>query len=138
MVSCAPFDFLGYTVGRNYAPQTGRCYIGTRPSKGRIQRICQTIRERTGRQRLLIPVEDVVGDLNRLLRGWANYFCLGSVSKAYQAVDTYVAMRLRQWLFRKHKQPRPGYLHYPDLYLTHTLGLVRLPLLPRSYPSAKA
>jgi len=132
------FDFLGYTVGRCYSPQTGRAYIGTRPSKGRIQRICRTIRERTARHRLLDPVEDVVSDLNRLLRGWANYFCLGPVSKAYRAVDACVTTRLRQWLCGKHKQSSRGYTRYPDRYLAETLGLVRLPLLTRSYPWAKA
>ena len=34
------FDFLGYTFGRCYSPRTGRAYIGTRPSKKRIVRIC--------------------------------------------------------------------------------------------------
>jgi RNA-directed DNA polymerase len=35
-------------------------------------------------------VEEVVADLNPMLSGWANYFCLGSVSKAYQIVDNHV------------------------------------------------
>jgi len=132
------FDFLGYTVGRCYSPQTGRAYIGTRPSKGRIQRICQTIRERTGRHRLLDPVEDVVGDLNRLLRGWANYFCLGPVSKAYRAVDAFGTTRLRQWLCAKHGTPGRGTSRYPDEALYGTLGLIRLPELTRNLPWAKA
>ena len=35
------FDFLGYTFGRCYSPKTGRAYLGTTPSKKRVQRICQ-------------------------------------------------------------------------------------------------
>ena len=35
--------------------------------------------------------------------GWANYFCLGPVSKAYAAVDNHARRRLRQWLCNKHK-----------------------------------
>ncbi len=53
-------------------------------------------------------------------------------------MDAHVATRLRQWLCRKHKQSSRGYSHYPDRYLTETLGLVRLPLLTRSLPWAKA
>jgi len=132
------FDFLGYTVGRCHSPQTGRGYIGTRPSKGRIQRICRTIRERTARHRLLDPVEEVVSDLNRLLRGWANYFRLGPVSKAYRAVDACVTTRLRQWLCGKHGTPGRGTSRYPDEAMYGTLGLLRLPELTRSYPWAKA
>lgn len=132
------FDFLGYTVGRCYSPQTGRAYIGTRPSTGRIQRICQAIGERLARHRLLDVVEDVVSDLNRLLRGWANYFCLGPVSKAYRAVDACVTTRLRQWLCGKHETPGRGTSRYPDGYLYETLGLIRLPELTRNLPWAKA
>jgi RNA-directed DNA polymerase len=29
----------------------------------------------------------IVERLNRMMIGWANYFCLGSVSKAYSAID---------------------------------------------------
>jgi RNA-directed DNA polymerase len=43
------FDFLGYTFGRGYSPQTGRAYLGTTPSKQRVQRICAAISEATRR-----------------------------------------------------------------------------------------
>ncbi len=60
------------------------------------------IRELTGRRWLLLDAQAVVTRLNRLLVGWANYFCLGPVSKAYQRVDHHVGYRLRQWLCAKH------------------------------------
>ena len=81
---------------------------------------------------------DLVVDLNRKLSGWANYFCLGPVSRAYRAVDAHVTTRLRRWLCGKHKVSSQGFSHYPDTYLTDTLGLVRLPLLPRTFPCANA
>ena len=79
-----------------------------------------------------------MSDLNRLLRGWANYFCLGPVSKAYRAMDAYVTTRLRQWLCGKHKTPGRGTSRYPDEALYETYGLTCLPALARNRPWAKA
>ncbi len=58
--------------------------------------------------------------------GWANYFCLGPVSRAYGAVDQHAQNRLRQWLRRKHKEPSRGTSRFPAKYLYEVLGLVRL------------
>jgi len=132
------FDFLGYTIGRCWSPKTGRAYIGTRPSKKRIRRVCAAISAATASRCCLSEVQDRVAHLNRLLVGWANYFCLGPVSKAYRAVDVHTRKRLRQWLRRKHKHRSAGYTRWPDEYLYQTLGLVRLSGLTRSFPWAKA
>lgn len=137
-VPAETFDFLGYTFGRCYSPQTGRAYLGTRPAKSRIRKLCDSISDLTSRRKTLLDTEHVVDCLNRKLRGWANYFQLGLVSKAYRAVDRHVTGRLRRWLCKKHKQPGRGYTRFPNQYLYQELGLVRLPSLTRSFPWAKA
>jgi group II intron reverse transcriptase/maturase len=132
------FDFLGYTIGRCHSPQTGRAYIGTRPSKKKIVRLCREISEETGRRWTFKDVEDLVAQLNRKLTGWSNYFCLGPVSKAYAAVDHHVCQRLRQWLCTKHKVPGSGTARFPDQYLHEELGLVQLSARTRNFPWATA
>ena len=133
-----PFDFLGYTIGWCRSPQTGRRYIGTRPSRKRIGLICQAIHAatagRTYRQEVRVKVEE----LNRMLIGWGNYFCLGPVSKAYRAVDSHARKRLRQWLCGKHQRAGRGTGKYPDEYLYGTLRLLRLESRTRDLPWAKA
>jgi RNA-directed DNA polymerase len=127
------FDFLGYTIGPCYRPQSGTCYLGTRPSATRVCRIKREISAMTGRRWVLLPVEVQVARLNRLLTGWSNYFCLGAVSAAYRAVDYHVRGRLRQWLCRKHGVDSRGPLLFPDQHLYDVLGLVRLGAKRRSF-----
>jgi RNA-directed DNA polymerase len=125
------FDFLGYTIGRCYSPRTGRAYLAPKPSKKKVQRLVRAISTSTGRASLWLEEEEMVGRLNRQLRGWANYFCLGPVSGVYDRVNRHVCSRLRRWLCRKHKVSGYGYGSYPDRVLHGELGLVSLPQLPR-------
>jgi len=133
-----PFDFLGYTFGRNWSPQRGRWYIGTRPSKKRLARLVETLRAMTGRRSTRPPVSEKVAELNRLLEGWANYFSLGSVSRVYRAVDEQARRRLRQGLRAKYPHYGYGRPSYPAAYLHEVLGLVRLQGRPRTFPCARA
>lgn len=130
------FDFLGYTFGRYYKRDSGRAYIGTRPSKRSIKRMVGRLTQETDRRRTLMEAEVMVGRLNRTLTGWANYFCLGAVSPAYRAINTHVTQRLRWWLCKKHKVRGNGKTRYPDRYLHEHLGLVHLPTRTRSFPWA--
>src|SRR3954453_7070157 len=132
------FDFRGYTIGQCWSPKTGKSYIGTKPSAKKIDRLKREISDQTSRRWLWTDVEDRVARLNRTLRGWSNYFCLGPVSASYRAVDRHARHRLRQWLRGKHKLKSRGTSRFPDQYLHDVLGLVRLSDLPKSFPWAKA
>ena len=131
------FDFLSYTFGRCHKRDTGRAYIGSRPSKKSVKRMMESISKETERRTLWLEAEKVVGRLNRKLTGWANYFCLGQVSPAYQAVDRHATQRLRQWLCKKHKVRGGGIKRYSHQALHETWGLVHLPARTRNLPWAK-
>lgn len=137
-IPAATFDFVGYTFGRCYSPQTGRAYMGTRPSKKSLRRVCRELSVLTERRTLLADAEDRVARLNHLLVGWANYFQLGPVSKSYAAVDAHARFRLREWLRKKHQQSGRGRALYPDDYLYEVLGLTRLTVRTRNLPWAQA
>ena len=120
------FDFLGYTFGRMYSARTGQARIGYRPSKKSIKRAVEKIHALTAEAMAWQETTALVGKLNRMLRGWANYFQVGTVSKAYRAIDKYTTVRLRRWLRNKYKIRGSGYKQYLDSYLYETLSLVRL------------
>jgi group II intron reverse transcriptase/maturase len=130
------FDFLGYTFGRCFSPKNGRSYIGTKPSRKRVARICAEIGEITDRNQTQQDAGEVVTQLNRMITGWANYFCLGPVSRAYHAVEQHARNRLRQWLRKKHKMPGRATTRFPDDYLHRTLGLIELSQRTASLPWA--
>jgi len=132
------FDFLGFTFGRRYSPVTGQARTAMWPSKKSVRHMVEKIHELTLPSTSWQATTELVAKLNRTLRGWANYFDVASVSRAYRAIDNYTAPRLRRWLRHKHKVRRSGGGAYPLPILYGHYGLVRLSARGRSASWAKS
>jgi RNA-directed DNA polymerase len=119
------FDFLGYSFGPHRMRTNGREYLGASPSKKSISKLRQKVGDLLVRQNVA-PWTEVRDRLNRVLRGWSNYFGYGTRFMAYRAVDRYVYHGVRSFLRRRHKVPSRGAHLYSDAVVFGTLGVLRM------------
>lgn len=97
------FDFLGFTIQIRRGVQSGKPYPNVRPSDKSLKKVKARLTELTNRNLTCIPLSDVVGNVNRSLRGWVNYFHIHNSSKAMSKVRYHAEERLRTHLMKRHK-----------------------------------
>jgi len=125
----ASFDFLGFTIQMSRGAKTGKPYPNVRPSDKSLKKIKARLTGLTRRELTVIPLSDIVGNVNRSLRGWANYFHYRNSSLVMAKVRNHAEDRLRTHLRKRHKvkNRRSGFRRFPsvDLYRRH--GLYKVP-----------
>ena len=103
------FDFLGFhhRYVRGNTPRSRHLTFLVRwPSRQAMQHARQRVREITARERLLLPVEEIVGDLNRFLAGWAGYFRYGNSAQFFDKISLHAVNRLSIFVANRHQRDR--------------------------------
>jgi group II intron reverse transcriptase/maturase len=118
------FDFLGYSFKRK-RKQLGKgmtTYFW--PSKKAMNKVKERIREITNPKRPL-KVEEVVRELNPVIRGWVNNFRVGNSSEQFGKIRLYAGQKVRKFMRRRRNRSGYGYKAFTDEYLYGDLGLFR-------------
>ena len=134
------FDFLGFHHRKKESWRwKGRYYLQRWPSRKAMQAIRQKVKTIVGRrsQRHRAP-QEVVRDLNPVLRGWGAYFRKGNSSRQLHQVGDYVAQQMRLYLSKKHQQRGRNWEQYTETILYKQMGLYRLSGTVKWYTTAKA
>jgi RNA-directed DNA polymerase len=98
------FDFLGFhhRLVRGRTPKSAHLtFLARWPSRKATQHARDRIRQITGRERLWVPAEDIVAELNLFLNGWAGYFRYGNSARVLGQVGNYALWRLGLWLSKR-------------------------------------
>lgn len=87
------FDFLGFEhhLVRSHPRKgsSGFVFLARWPSQRAMRHARDRIRFLTMRARLVAPVKQVVGEVNRFLRGWAWYFRFGNSAWTFDKIRSY-------------------------------------------------
>lgn len=119
-------DFLGHSFCyvRSIQGCPGR-YCNLTPSRKALQRECNAIRQMTGPEQCFTPLPELIGRLNRQMRGWGNYFSIGYPRVARRHINRYVRERLTRHVQRRSQRgykPAEGvsfYEHFKKMGLVY-------------------
>ena len=101
------FEFLGFHFQKRTDRKTGKLLPYFWPGQKAMKTVRSKIRQITDRSRKRLPMTRIVEDLNPVVRGWRNYFCVGNSTKKLKDLDRYVWLRIRK-SFLVHQGTRGG------------------------------
>lgn len=119
-------DFLGYMF-RYDRDLTGKQqrYLNVTVSKKALKRERQKLHEMISSEVCFKPLPQLIEEVNRHLKGWANYFSYGYPRKGFRPINRYVRKRLTQHVRRRSQRPfRPPegvsyYAHFKRMGLVY-------------------
>jgi RNA-directed DNA polymerase len=120
------FEFLGFSFRWQQSKKATQ-YVHTEPSPAAEQALRDRVRELTLQSATWRKPQSVVRKINEVTRGWGNYFALAHHHRSFQRMNSFIAHRLRQWLWRKHGSPCGKFKRWPTGELFETYGLYKLP-----------
>ncbi len=98
----ASLNFLGFTFRYDNDLQGGSWkYLNIFPSEKSLRKERERLREMTSPKMCFKPVPALIREVNRHLKGWANYYNYGYPRKAFREINQYAMLRMYRHLRRR-------------------------------------
>jgi RNA-directed DNA polymerase len=130
------FEFLGYKIkrgSRRLSLPSTQIRSGTRegdlyayPRAKSLQHFKEQIRSRT-RRKAPVSTQELIAEINPVIRGWGLYFCKAHVRKLFARLDRWILRRI--WSHRLKRWRNRGWKLLPERCLYGEMELVRLVFL---------
>jgi len=123
------FNFLGFEIRRCRSWRTNKRYPQVNPSARSLARIKTKLKQMTGRNRTSFAIEEVIGSVNTVLRGWVGYFHFRNSSNTMRKLRNYTEERVRIHLMKRHKVKDRGtaFKRFPSASFYTDYGLYKVP-----------
>jgi RNA-directed DNA polymerase len=96
-------DFLGWRIQRHRKRGTGKHYVYVYPAKKALVAVMAKVKTICW-QNTNLPLEDLLHQLNRMLRGWTTYFKYGCSNATFSYLRSYLWKQVVRWQERKHRR----------------------------------
>jgi RNA-directed DNA polymerase len=120
------FKFLGFGISWRQG-KSGRGYPHMEPHPQSQTKLRDKLREKLNHWTLWRAADEVIPELNRMLKGWGGYFHYGHSTRVFDRMNHFVANRVQRWLWRKGGCARNLWTTTPRKVLQERWGLYRLP-----------
>ena len=115
------FAFLGFEY--RYLPgRSGKRRVKFVPKLKKRTALFAKLREEI-RRRESQPVQEVIAEINPILRGWVNYFRIGNSSHCFALVKRWVERKIRRHMMGARQRPGMGWKRWSTRWIHGTLGL---------------
>ena len=99
--------FLGHHVKVRTHPTHGRMVSTALIPKDRTKRLRWLIKRHFARNTLGMTLENRISQLNRILRGWGNFYRHAwGAKRIFTSIDHHVWWTIKRWLLKKHPETR--------------------------------
>jgi RNA-directed DNA polymerase len=95
--------FLGWRIQRHRKRGTGKHYVYVYPAKKALITVMAKVKT-ICRQNTNLPLEVLLHQLNRMLRGWTAYFKYGCSNATFSYLRSYLWQEIVRWQNRKHRR----------------------------------